>query len=247
MLFSIIIWTVLIGLIGVGGAFLSLRLFLKSSSRLLLIVSFAAGALVGVSFLELLPEALEEGAEAGNLLSFVLLGFVIFYLVSRLLVFHHCHSEHCQARASASLIIFGDTLHNFLDGLAVAASFLVGWPVGVMTSLAIIFHEIPQEVGDFGVLLHSGYSKTKAAAVNIVSAFFCILGGLVGFYFFEFFHGFLPYILALTAGGFLYIGAADLLPQTHHQIEKRQAILSHALMFLLGIIILWALGLVIKE
>lgn len=248
MLSLIIFWTILIGLIGVGSAFCSLRVFLKSPQRLLLVVSFAAGALIGVSFLELLPEAVEAspGVEVGKILLATLAGFVAFYILSRFLVWHHCHDKHCLAQTSAPLIIVGDILHNFLDGLAVAASFLVGFPVGIMTTLAIIFHEIPQEVGDFGVLLHSGYSKIKALAVNLISAVSCVLGGLIGFYFFESFHDFLPYLLALTAGGFLYIGASDLLPQTH-QTAKRRAIFSHALLFLLGIAILWLLGLVIHE
>lgn len=245
MLVQIIFFTILIGLIGVGGAYLSLRIFLKDSSRLLLVVSFAAGALVGVSFLELLPEALEK-VSAVKILFTCLLGFIAFYLLERSLIWYHCHEEHCERHASATLIIFGDTLHNFLDGLAVAASFLVSAPLGMMTSLAMIFHEIPQEVGDFGVLLHSGYSRAKALIVNLVSAIFCILGGVVGFYFFESFQQALPYLLALTAGNFLYLGAADLLPQTH-KVEKRWAIFSHTAAFLSGIILLWLLGLVMKE
>lgn len=246
MLLQIIFWTILIGLIGVGGAFVFLKIFSKKEEHLLLVVSFAAGALVGVSFLELLPEALETGANSGLILSATLLGFVFFYVMGRFLIWHHCHDEHCTVRASASLIIIGDTLHNFLDGLAIAASFLVGAPLGIMTSLAIIFHEIPQEVGDFGVLLHSGYTRGRALLMNGVSAMFGVAGGIVGFYFFASFSSFLPYLLAVTAGGFLYLGASDLLPQTHES-AKRSSIFKFTISFLAGMLVLWVLGLIIKE
>ena len=246
MLLRIIFWTILIGLIGVGGAFVFLKIFLKKEDCLLLVVSFAAGALIGVSFLELLPEALEAADNHAAVLGAALLGFVLFYLMSRLLIWHHCHDEHCVTRASASLIIVGDTLHNFLDGLAIAASFLVGAPLGVMTSLAIIFHEVPQEVGDFGVLLHSGYTRSRALLVNGVSALSAVLGGIVGFYFFEGFRGFLAYLLAATAGGFFYLGASDLLPQTHES-TKRAEIFKYVVSFLAGMLVLWVLGLIIKE
>lgn len=236
----------IIGLVGVGSAFVFLKIFFKKEGCLLVVVSFAAGALVGVSFLELLPEALEAADNHAAVLGSALLGFVFFYLMGRLLVWHHCHDEHCAARTSAPLIIVGDTLHNFLDGLAIAASFLVGAPLGIMTSLAIIFHEIPQEVGDFGVLLHSGYTRVRAMLVNGVSALACVLGGVAGFYFFEGFRGFLPYLLALTAGGFLYLGASDLLPQTHES-TRRAAIFKYVASFLAGIAVLWVLGMVIKE
>ncbi|MBI5023130.1 MAG: ZIP family metal transporter [Candidatus Magasanikbacteria bacterium] len=246
MLLQIIFWTILIGFIGVGGAFVFLKIFSKKEEHLLLVVSFAAGALVGVSFLELLPEALETGVGSGEILGATLLGFVFFYVMGRFLIWHHCHDEHCTARASASLIIIGDTLHNFLDGMVIAASFLVGAPLGIMTALAIIFHEIPQEVGDFGVLLHSGYTRSRALLMNGVSAVFAVLGGIIGFYFFESFRGFLPYLLAMTAGGFLYLGASDLLPQTHES-AKRASIFKFTISFLAGIIVLLVLGLIIKE
>lgn len=246
MLAIIIFCTILIGLIGVGSAYLSLRFFSKSASRLFLIVSFAAGALVGVSFLELLPEAMETGGESGNIFEATLVGFVFFYAMSRFLSWHHCHNEKCAAKTSASLIIIGDSLHNLLDGVAIAASFLVSLPLGAITSLAILFHEIPQEVGDFGILLHSGYSQSRALLANLFSALTAILGGLIGFYFLEAFQNFLPYLLAITAGNFLYLGASDLLPQTH-QHGHRPTIVRHAIAFLFGIAMLWVLGLVIHE
>lgn len=213
---------------------------------MLVVVSFAAGALVGVSFLELLPEALEATDNHAAVLGSALLGFVFFYVMGRFLMWHHCHDEHCRAKASAPLVMFGDTVHNFLDGLAIAASFLIGAPLGIMTSLAIIFHEVPQEVGDFAVLLHGGYTRARALLVNGVSALACVAGGIIGFYFFEGFREFLPYLLAVTAGGFLYLGASDLLPQTHES-TKRASIFKFTVSFLTGMLVLWILGLVIKE
>ncbi len=245
MLFSIIIATLAVGFIGVLGAFLGLRVLTKTPERTILTVSFAAGAMISASFLEILPEAFQDG-DAPTMLLFTLIGFVIFYVLERSLILYHCHQDNCQVHTSSWLIIIGDTLHNFLDGLAVAASFLAGASIGLVTTLAIIIHEIPQEIGDFGVLMHAGYSRKKALLFNLLSAGAGVLGGVGGYFLLERYANSLPYLLALTAGGFFYIGAADLLPQTH-KLAERKLMLKRSALFLAGIILLLALGLIIKE
>jgi zinc and cadmium transporter len=247
MLSYIIIATLAVGFIGVLGAFLGLRVLTKTPERTILTVSFAAGAMICASVLEILPEAFQAGnVSAATVLFFTLIGFIVFYVLERSLILYHCHQDNCQVHASSWLIIIGDTLHNFLDGLAVAASFLAGSSVGLVTTLAIIIHEIPQEIGDFGVLMHAGYSRKKALLFNFLSAGAGVLGGVGGFFLLEKYANSLPYLLALTAGAFFYIGAADLLPQTH-KLAERKLMLKRSALFLAGIILLWALGLVIGE
>lgn len=245
MLVSIIIATIAVGFIGVLGAFLGLRVLTKTPERIILTVSFAAGAMICAGFLEILPEAFKNKS-ASMILFFTLIGFIVFYLLERSLILYHCHQEDCQVHASSWMIMIGDTLHNFLDGVAVAASFLAGASLGLITTLAIIFHEIPQEMGDFGVLIHAGYSRQKALLFNLLSAIAGVLGGIGGYFLLEKFTGALPYLLALTAGGFFYIGAADLLPQTH-KLAERKLMIKRSALFLAGIILLWALGLIVKE
>lgn len=250
MLVQIILATAIVGIIGVFGAFFSLRFLIKSPEKLVLSVAFAAGAMICASFLELLPEALELSKNglwsSAAILIFAAFGFLLFYLLERTWLVYHCHEEHCVEHSSAYLIILGDTVHNFLDGLAIAASFLSAPTVGIMTTLAIIAHEIPQEVGDFGVLLHSGFSKAKALSFNLFSAFIGVLGAVGGFYFLQNFQNAVPALLAATAGGFIYIGATDLLPQTH-QHAPRVLMVKRTLAFLFGMILLWLIGLFIHE
>lgn len=247
MLSYIIFATLAVGFIGVLGAFLGLWVLTKTPERTILTVSFAAGAMICASFLEILPEAFQAGnISPATVLFFTLIGFIVFYILERSLILYHCHQDNCQVHASSWLIIIGDTLHNFLDGLAVAASFLAGTSIGLVTTLAIIIHEIPQEIGDFGVLMHAGYSRKKALIFNLLSAGAGVLGGVGGYFLLERYANSLPYLLALTAGGFFYIGAADLLPQTH-KLAERKLMLKRSALFLAGIILLWALGLVIGE
>lgn len=247
MLSYIIIATLAVGFIGVLGAFLGLRVLTKTPERIILTVSFAAGAMICASFLEILPEAFQaENVSATTVLFFTLIGFIIFYVLERSLILYHCHQDNCQVHASSWLIIIGDSLHNFLDGVAIAASFLAGFPIGIVTTLAIIIHEIPQEIGDFSVLVRAGYSHKKALLFNLLTGGVGVFGGIGGYFLLERYAGLLSYLLALTAGGFFYIGAADLLPQTH-KLAERKLMLKRSALFLTGIILLWVMGLVIRE
>jgi len=247
MLANIIGANLLVSLIGVVGAYSLGHFFVKSRAKLMALVSFAAGSMIAVSFFDLLPEAIAGHGNMMQIMEYLVLGFVIFLLIEKAFFYYHCHEENCDRHASAKLVMLGDSVHNFLDGVAIAASFLVSPALGVATTMAIIIHEVPQEVGDMGVLVHAGFSQAKALAFNLLSGIFAVLGGLLGFYYLSRFESFIPYILALTAGGFIYIAAADLLPEVHAESDTRTKISVHSLAVILGILALWLLMKVVGE
>lgn len=247
MLASIIGANLLVGFIGVVGAYNLIHFFTKNRSRIMILVSFAAGSMVAVSFFDLLPEAIGEHGNIMLLMEYLVLGFAAFLLIEKAFFYYHCHEENCNRHASVKLVMIGDSVHNFLDGIAIAASFLASPTLGVATTLAIIIHEVPQEVGDMGVLVHAGFSKGKALTFNLLSGIFAVLGGLTGFYYLNRFESFIPYILALTAGGFIYIAAADLLPEVHAESDTRTKISVHSLAVILGILALWLLKKLVAE
>lgn len=204
-----------------------------------LLSSFAAGALLGTAFFDLLPEAFEHAEEEGidvNIFAWTLGGILIFFLLERFIHWFHHHHELAVAkdRSVVSLIVLGDGVHNFIDGVAIAASFMVSIPLGIVTSLAVAAHEIPQEIGDFGVLLHKGLSKFKVLYLNVLSALTAIFGAVITFGVGEQIHAFLPALLAITAGFFIYIAASDLIPEIHNE-EKRKVALIETLLLLLGV------------
>ncbi|TSC84918.1 MAG: zinc/iron permease [Parcubacteria group bacterium Gr01-1014_13] len=247
MLANILGANLLVGLIGVVGAYSLIHFFIKNRSKVMILVSFAAGAMIAVSFFDLLPEAIAEHGNVMLIMEYLVIGFVAFLLIEKAFFYYHCHEENCERHASAKLVIIGDSIHNLLDGVAIAASFLVSPTLGIATTIAIIIHEIPQEFGDIGILVHAGYSKTKALFFNFISGLFAVLGGLVGFYYLNRFESFIPYVLALTAGGFIYIAAADLLPEVHAESNTRTKISIHSIAIILGIVVLWILGKVFAE
>jgi zinc and cadmium transporter len=195
-------------------------------------VSFALGALLSVAFLDLLPDALTTaGSEhIESLLATVLIGILGFFLLEKLLIWRHCHADHCETHSedyfhqpAGTLIVVGDAIHNFVDGILIAAAFLTDINLGIITSLAVAAHEIPQEVGDFAILLQSGYGRGKALAYNLLSSLATMVGGILAFFSLEHIHGWLPYILALAASSFIYIAVADLIPSLHQKTTARAA------------------------
>ncbi len=238
MLTNILGATLLVGLIGAIGAYGIVNFFAREHHKLMFLVSFAAGTMIAVSFFDLLPEALAKG-NIMAMMEFAVIGFVVFLLIEKMLLYYHCHDEDCYTHASTKLVIFGSTVHNFLDGVTIAASFMAGTSVGIFTTLAIIIHEIPHEIGEFGVLMHGGYSKLKALLVNLFTALVAVLGGLAAYYALDRFQSLLPYVLAFTAGGFIYISATDLLPEIHSKSETRLQIALHSIIFILGVLLLW--------
>ena len=222
----------------VGILFLSLRRELLERI-LMLMVALSAGALMGGAFLHLLPEA-AEGAEAAGIDVFfwALAGFVFFFLVEKVLHWRHCHKGQCEVHTFTYMSAVGDAIHNFIDGLVIAASFLIGVPIGIATTIAIAFHEIPQEVGDFGVLVYGGFSKIKALGINLLTALTAVIGGISGYFFVGETEGPQIILLAVAAGGFIYIAASDLLPELRKiTVPKKLAL--NFLVFLSGIGIMW--------
>ncbi|MBR9682754.1 MAG: ZIP family metal transporter [Candidatus Aenigmarchaeota archaeon] len=216
-----------------------LTLFFKEKlidKVLLMLVALSAGALMGGAFLHLIPKAVES-YQSYDVYLYILVGFSMFFLIEKIFHWRHCHKGKCDVHSFAYMNLFGDSVHNFIDGLIIAASFAVNVPLGISTVLAIALHEIPQEIGDFGVLVYGGFDKVKALALNFVVASMIILGGLVG-YFFVSGEAFVAFLLPFAAGGFIYIGASDLIPQIRKETDLKKSLPIFAV-FVLGIILMW--------
>ncbi len=231
----ILVFTALGGVLSVLAAAVFLVLPTRLRERLLpSLVSFAIGTLLGAAFLALLPHALEAPGqnEAHTLMFTVLAGVLFFFLLERIMVWRHCHVDACEAHgvppvedarqaAAGSLVLIGDGIHNFVDGVLIAAAFLTDIHLGVVTSIAVIAHEIPQEVGDFAILLASGYRRAQAFVYNVASSLTTILGGAAAYFSLPLALGVLPHVLALAAASFIYIAVADLIPGLHRRPEFR--------------------------
>jgi len=192
-----------------------------------LFISIAVGALLGDAFIHLIPEALKTSMNGVLTSVLVITGILFFFVLEKFLHWHH-HGEDKDdnyIHPVGKLVLFSDGVHNFMDGLIIAASFLVSIPVGIATTLAVILHEIPQEVGDFSVLLHSGYTKRRALWLNFLSALTAILGAIVLFVVGETAEIASLWFLPIAAGGFIYIAVADLIPELHKTKEARHSIM----------------------
>ena len=241
-LFWIIASTFVVSLISlVGIIFLSFKEKLVNKI-LLILVSFSAGALIGSAFLHLIPEIIEGSVKKNISFSiiflFLIFGFCVFFILEEFLCWHHHHTQkHPEIKSFSYLILISDCVHNFIDGLIIAGSFIISIPLGCATTLAVIFHEIPQEIGDFGVLIYSGFKKSKALLLNFLSALFAIFGGILGFLFFEKMENFILFILSFAAGNFIYIAASDLIPEikTEKNLNKK---LIHFSVFISGILLM---------
>src|SRR5450759_3639710 len=197
------------------------------------LVSYAIGALLGAAFLEILPEALKLSASVSVVSGAVLGGILLFFTLEKLLLWRHCHHDHCEAHdpvepkdhgRSGTMIMVGNTFHNFVDGIIIAAAFLADVHLGVVTALAIIAHEIPQEVGDFMILLHSGYSKAQALKLNMVSSLATLIGGVLAYFALQSIQNAVPTLLALAAASMIYVAVADLIPGLHQRTRLRDTV-----------------------
>ena len=286
--FSILVWIIVSSFAG-GILSVSLAAVFALNLRtawIPMLVSYAIGAMLGAVFLEILPHAFQEAASVESISATLLLGLLLFFILEKLVIWRHCHGDHCEVHAihtedncpqvshgqvhqegeakfravtpqvpsimhnhthvhsqhdsgrSGMMIMIGDTFHNFVDGVLIAAAFLVDVKLGMVTALAIISHEIPQEVGDFLILLHSGYSKKQAFVFNLVSSLATLIGGLIAYFALQFVLNWIPYILGLAAASMLYVAVADLIPSLHKRTELK-ATVSQVLLISLGVSTIW--------
>jgi len=213
-------WAVGLTVLGsLGGIFVASALLLLNNrirDRIVpWLVSYAVGTLLAVALLVLLPEALAH-LSARRVLGSLLAGIMLFFLLEKLVLWRHCHTHNCEVHGlAAPMVLIGDGFHNFLDGVVIGTAVLTSIPLGVSTALAIATHEIPQELGDIAILLHSGYSRRKALLLNIVSGLSAIAGASMAIAALDWLPALNQYILAVSAASFLYIAMADLIPDLH--------------------------------
>ena len=287
--FSVLTWILVSSLLGgtlsvLGAALVALNV---SKVRVPMLVSYAIGAMLGAVFLEILPEAIAAGNDPHSMSATVLFGILLFFALEKLVIWRHCHGDHCEVHAphdavdcpdnqeddepqpvfgntvtkfksvkrkqpaisakvahthnhdhdhgrSGMMIMIGDTFHNFVDGVLIASAFMVDIKVGIVTSIAIIAHEIPQEIGDFLILLHSGYSKKQALIFNLVSTLATAVGGIFAYFALQHVQSIVPNILGLAAASLLYVAVADLIPSLHKRTELR-ATVSQLILIVLGV------------
>ncbi|WAR44809.1 ZIP family metal transporter [Methylomonas rapida] len=263
VLLLIVIFTAIGGILSVmaAGAFL----LLPEQHRQQVLphgISFAIGALLTGAFCGLIPHAFEDVAadEIPMLSSTILAGILLFFILEKLLVWRHCHSHACEAhgedshddqhdhkthndhgrRVAGMFIILGDSIHNFVDGVLIGAAFLTDVQLGIVTSLAVAAHEIPQEVGDFAILLHSGYTRVKALLYNVLASLATVIGGMLAYFSLGDLHHILPYFLTLAASSFIYIAVADLIPSLHHKTDLKTS-LQQISFILAGVLLILAM------
>ena len=242
-LINILIAVTFVSLVSIIGIFI----FIKQkviSKFLFFLVSFAAGTLLGVAFLDLLPEVIEKGFS--NVMPiFMLAGILSFFVLEKFLHWHHHHTEKKEVHAFTYLNIVGDGIHNFLDGAIIAVSFMTDTSLGIITTIAIIAHEIPQEIADFSVLIYGGFSKMKALVYNFLTALTAVIGALVTFFFSNAIENSHSYIAAFAIGGFVYIAGTDLIPEIHKEKNLNKSLLQF-LMLALGIALIWLVGILFE-
>lgn len=224
-----LLWIIGAGLVAGALSMLlaGLLVFTVLSAWIQRLVSYAAGVLLAVAFLDVLPEAFEQSSDAGAIGAVTLAGVLGFFLLEKAALWRHQHEhgdmpphEHIGGR-TGMMILVGDGFHNFVDGVAIAAAFLADVKLGVATALAMVAHEIPQELGDFMVLLNSGYARSKALLFNFLSSLASVVGGIIGYLLLEDAKAAIPYILAVAAASFIYIAVADLIPHMHRSTDAR--------------------------
>ena len=249
-------WIILFSLFGsvfstAGGVILLAKRGLAVRFSLFL-VTFAAGVLLAVAFLDLLPEAAEGFGDFSSASRYVLGTIAAFFVLERFLWWYHHHRfdsaehpehlrEHVQP-AHAYMLLMGDAIHNFIDGVLIATAFMASFPLGVVVSFGVIAHELPQEFADFGVMISAGFSRVRTLVLNLLTALTTVLGALFAYFALSFVGGLEPYLLAIGAGVFIYIALSDLIPAIHHQSEHKHDIV-HFLLFISGIALIALLGL----
>ena len=246
----IIVATFLMSLISFIGIF---TLVLKDkvlNKILLFLVSLSAGALIAGAFLHLIPEAIENSIYEYEgrivipleIFIYVILGFILFFIIEKVLHWRHCHKGNCDVHTFHYMNLVGDSVHNFIDGLILAASFVTSIELGITTTFAIAAHEIPQEIGDFGVLIYGGFKKKKAIVLNFLVATTSIIGGIIGFLVSRAIDKATIFLLPFAAGGFIYIAATDLVPEIKKELDYKKYLIT-LMIFIIGILIMWLIKL----
>ncbi len=243
---QIILYSLISGFFALIGGILVLWRYQLAMKIVIPLIAFAAGAFLGVSFLDLLPEAVEAVDEPHDIFIAFLVGFFLFFVLERLIMrhFHSLHrteDSHSEHTASLpSLVILGDSIHNFLDGVAIALAFVADPSLGLVTAFAVAAHEVPQEIGDFIILLDRGWSKMKVLAVNVGQSLLAVIGAIIGYFGARMFENTLPFLLAGTAGIFVYIAASNLIPELQDRAKHSQTY-RILIAFLLGLVSIGAL------
>ena len=211
----------------------------KLKKILIYFVAFSAGALFAGAFLHLIPEVVEKAGFSLRIPIFILLGIILFFIIEKIVGWNHCHKpiakNHVHSFAIMNLV--GDMFHNFLDGLIIAASYLISIPLGIATTIAVVIHEIPQEISDFGILLHGGFSRKKALLINFATALTAVLGAIIGLLLSGFIEGVEFVLVPIAAGGFIYIAGSDLIPELHKEFQLKKSIWQ-LVVFILGILVM---------
>lgn len=256
---TLLLWILLATAVGglLSAAIAGVFLLLSERSRAALLphlVSFATGALLGASLLGLLPQALQGvGASRAHEIGLALVaGIGMFFVLEKLVLWRHCHADECEThapqtaqnhehhrdRASGTLILVGDSIHNALDGVLIAAAFLTNESLGIVTALAVMAHEIPQEVGDFAILLHSGMSRGRALFLNLMTSLTSCIGGVAAYFGLRQVMQFLPFALAIAAACFIYVAVADLIPGLHRRVDPKASV-AQVVLIALGVGVIW--------
>ena len=244
MLTTIILATLVVSFISLLGIFLIFKR--ENKDRFLkILISLAAGALLAVAFFDLLPEAIEAESFDPHVIFAVVLGSILFFFLLEILFhWHHCrcqeHGKPCSTNKNNLIAInlTGDAIHNFVDGVLIASAFLTDFHLGILVTLAVILHEIPQELSDFGVLLYAGFSKNQALLANFLVAIVAILGAITFYYFGQTIEGAVPLMLAFAAGNFIYLAIADLIPELHHEKNSKRVFV-HSFWLFAGVFIIY--------
>lgn len=238
VLYQILLATLGISLLSLIGIILTERI---RKEHMHVLVSFAAGTLLGASFLHLMPEGFEEAHEF--FFYFVVGGFLLFFLFEKMIYWYHCHDIECKDHPKKHpvtyLSLIGDGIHNFTDGIIIAAAFMTDYILGITATIAIAAHEIPQEIGDFAILVNGGFTRGKALLANLGSALMAVLGAVLTFYLLKEVPEYIPYLIGIASGGFVYIAASDLVPEIHKITDMKESLL-HFVFMLLGVaLIAW--------
>jgi len=244
----VLIWIILFSILGSIGAILAAGAFVfllgkKYQETLIpILIAFTTGVLLAAAFLGLIPEAVEAVEEPHLIMSYILGGILFFFIMEKIVIWRNYRDKTCEVHSHASgpIILLGDAFHNLVDGIVIAAAFLINFTIGIAVSLSVIAHELPQEIGDFGVLLHSGYPKKKAFIYNIISSLITIPSAIISYFLLGSFEFVVPFLLAISAASFIYIALSDLTPDLHQHFGLKYTI-RQVLLITAGILIMYAL------